>query len=58
MVEERQGGAMGMQAEDIKGWIWGIEQEEEEEDSRGTGNCRTRKWRCLFVRLIQTVWRH
>ena len=39
-----------MRAEDIKGWLHGIV-EEEEEDTEGAGD----NWR-LFVTLIQTIW--
>ena len=39
-----------MRAEDIKGWIHSIV-EEEEEDTEGAGD----NWR-LFVTLIQTIW--
>jgi exonuclease III len=48
----RAGGASRMRAEDIKGWLRGII-EEEEDGREGAGD----KWRA-FVELIQAVWEH
>ena len=48
----RAGGASKMRAEDIKGWLRGI-REEEDEGREGAGD----KWR-TFVLLIQTIWEH
>lgn len=49
----RAGGASKMRAEDIRGWLRGIEEEEDQKrGTEGAGN----KWR-LFVKLIQSIWR-
>ena len=46
----RSKGAAGMRAEDLKGWLAGMEAEEEQ-GIEGAGD----HWR-LFVKLVQTVW--
>ena len=48
----RAGGLGGMQAEHLKRWLRGIE-EEESEDKWGQGG----KWRVL-VQLVQSIWEH
>ena len=49
----RAGGSSQICAEDIKGWLRGVEDEEDPETrAEGAGD----KWR-LFVELIQLVWR-
>ena len=51
----RAGGASKMRAEDIRGWLRGIEEEEDQKrgtEGAGAGN----KWR-LFIKLIQSIWR-
>ena len=46
----RSKGAAGMRAEDLKGWLAGIEREEEDDIAHAGDN-----WR-LFVQLVQAVW--
>ena len=50
MKNDRAGGASIMRAEDLKEWLTGII-DKEENGTEGAGE----KWR-IFVRLIQTIW--
>ena len=43
-----------MCAEDIKGWLWGIEQEEDSKMAESNRGARG-NW-CLFIKLVQAVW--
>ena len=45
------GGASGMKAEDLKGWIQGVISEEKEGGREGAGTL----WR-VFVDQVQMVW--
>ena len=52
LTNKTMAGALGMRAEDLKGWLQGIKSEEDPETApNNKGDC----WKAL-VRLVQTVW--
>ena len=47
-------GTSSMRAEDCKGWLRGVEQEEDPKTAEGNEGAGG-NWR-LFVQLVQTIW--
>jgi hypothetical protein len=56
LTNGRAGGASGMRAEDVKGWLHGIKLEEDPETGPNNQNVGD-NWR-LFIWLIETIWDH